>query len=131
VAGIAPAIEIVDFARPSDDLAAILEHAIFHEAVVIGAELAPTALADLVPEHPLLFRNGELARRPDPAFAPRDLAAVLWHAARFLAQHGERLLAGDRLISGSFVQPLRVVPGDAIEVDFGRIGGVQVRLAPA
>lgn len=48
---------------------------------------------------------------------------VAWLADR-LAGHGEALEAGEIVLSGSFVRPIEVGPGDTIVADFGPWGTV-------
>ncbi len=128
IAAMAPAIELVDYQRPRGSLAEILAHSIFHFAVVFGEEQPFTW--ERVPEGswPQLLRNGTPVADRDPALVPDDLGEIVRHVARLLAQHGERLRAGDRVICGSFVQPQPVEAGDQIAVDFGPLGWVEVRL---
>jgi 2-oxo-hept-3-ene-1,7-dioate hydratase len=127
IASSAPAIEIVDRARPAGDLSALLAHSVFHAATVIGT--SQPGLAAVPPAWPRLTVAGQPPVPADPKLVPQDLAAVVAHAARTLARHGERLAAGDRVISGSFVQPVPVVAGDRIDVDFGPLGIVAVHVA--
>ena len=126
IMAIAPAIELVDYAQPSATLAEILAHSIFHEAAIFGAEHDPSLLATLGSDRPVLTRNGAPARTPDPSLAA-DVAVCVAHVAATLARYGERLVAGDRVICGSLVQPLPVRDGDLIAADFGSaIGSVAV-----
>jgi 2-oxo-hept-3-ene-1,7-dioate hydratase len=127
IASFAPAIEIVDRARPAGNLTALLAHSVFHAATVIGA--AQPRLPELSPAWPRLTVPDRAPVEADPTLVPADLAAVVAHAARMLARHGDRLAAGDRVISGSFVQPVPVAAGDRVEVDFGPLGAVAVHIA--
>jgi 2-keto-4-pentenoate hydratase len=77
VAALAPAIEVVDYARPSDGLTAILTHAIFHFASVIGEERAPDVFATLAQDVPVLTKNGAVERSTDPALRIQDLGALV------------------------------------------------------
>lgn len=125
IAAIAPAIELVDYARPMTGLAVMLGHSVFHDAVVFGDER---------PSHggtvagPTVRCRGETVRTPDPALDPGPLGALVARAATFLGAHGAALLAGDRIISGTFTQPLPVVTGDDVDVDFGALGCVSLRI---
>jgi len=47
--------------------------------------------------------------------------------ATVLDAAGERLLAGDRVISGSLTRAVFVDPGDRVEVDYGPLGTLAVR----
>lgn len=63
-------------------------------------------------------------------------AAVLGHPARGvawlatkLAQHGDRLEAGELVLAGSFTRPMWVHPGDTVRADFRDLGTVACRFA--
>jgi 2-keto-4-pentenoate hydratase len=126
IAAVAPAIEVVDYTRPMTGLATILAHSVFHDAVVFGDE-RPLDAGSIA--GPSVRCRGEVARSADPALDPGPLGALVARVATFLGAHGAALLAGDRIISGSFTQPLPVVTGDDVEVDFGALGAVSVRIA--
>jgi 2-keto-4-pentenoate hydratase len=64
--------------------------------------------------------NGEVRTA---AAAPKEFSQPIRAAARLLAAMGERLQAGDRLITGSVVQ-VRLEPGDEVVADFGPLGQV-------
>ncbi len=131
VAGTAPAIELVDYARPTGGLDTILAHAVFHAGVVFGPERAGPDPIAAGAGWPVLWCNDERAADPDPALDPGDLRAVLRHVATTLARYDERLRPGDRVICGSLVQPVRVRAGDRITADFGPLGAVRVTIAGA
>jgi 2-keto-4-pentenoate hydratase len=60
--------------------------------------------------------------------ASDDLTKLVAQAARLLAAVGERLQAGDRIITGSIVQvPVR--PGDAVVADLGPLGRARLSIA--
>jgi len=127
ILAVAPALELVDYALPGDDLATLLEHSIFHEAPVFGAERPPHERppAGL----PRLYVNAQEVAGPDPRCAPTDLDALVRLVARTLADHGTALADGDRLISGAYTPPIAVAIGDHVAADFGPLGRVEVRLA--
>jgi len=50
--------------------------------------------------------------------------SVAWLAGK-LAQFGERVKAGDYIMSGSFTRQFPLNPGDRIEADFAGIGTVR------
>jgi 2-keto-4-pentenoate hydratase len=128
IVAVAPAIELVDYAQPTP--ADLLGHNIFHDAVVFGAEHDPAIVVSLGSEWPILRRNGEVARLPEPSLATGDVATIVRHVAVTLARHSERLTAGERIICGSCVQPLPVAAGDSLEADFGPLGFARVAIAP-
>ena len=53
------------------------------------------------------------------------VTSVLWLARR-LAEHGQRIEAGDIVLSGSFIRPIEAVPGSDIAADFGPFGSVRI-----
>ena len=58
----------------------------------------------------------------DPAIA------VVWLAER-LATQGDRIRAGEVVLSGSFIRPIEAPPGSRIEADFGDFGHVGISFA--
>ena len=124
ICGVGPAIELINLNMDKDNIATILSHSIFHEAVIFGPELPPSVLAAGESLWPVGRRNSKCVRTPEPAMIPTDLPALILLVARTLSRYGQRLEPGDRIISGSFIVPLIVEPGDIIEVDFGFLGKV-------
>ncbi len=129
IATLAPALEIVDFARPKGSVDTILGHDIFHEAVVIGAPVSPALR--FAPERlePQLIQNGAAARSVEPAYLPASYGHMIAVVAARLGDAGERLRRGDRVICGSFVKPLPVSAGDQVKADFGLMGSIGVVFA--
>jgi 2-keto-4-pentenoate hydratase len=123
IAGLAAAIELVDTGRPprGEGVEGIVADNIFHSAVVLGER------ASGEPTRATVRVNGE--ERASAEFTD-DLAEVVQVAARRLAEAGEALRAGDRIIAGSItpqVGPLQA--GDELEVEVAGIGGLRVRIA--
>lgn len=131
IIGVGPAIEFINLNMAKDDISVILSHSVFHEAVIFGPELSPDLLDGGKSLWPVGRRNTKCVRTPEPAMIPADLPALIVLVARTLARYGMRLEAGDRIISGSFIVPLIVEPGDQIEVDFGFLGKVVANTRPA
>jgi 2-keto-4-pentenoate hydratase len=126
---LAPALEIVDYARGSPSLEGVVESSSFHYGVVLGeprhTSLAPAIGADC----PRLRKGGARAGAPDASLVPADLAEIVRLVADFLARQGERREAGDWILSGACTSPVRVEAGDAVSADFGPLGSVSVRFA--
>jgi 2-keto-4-pentenoate hydratase len=59
----------------------------------------------------------------------RDYAEAVRSVAALLGAMGERLRAGDRLITGAVVQ-VPVAPGDEVVADLGTLGRSQLTVAP-
>jgi 2-keto-4-pentenoate hydratase len=123
VAGLAPAIEVIDADLPFEDVEAILARNIFHRAVAFGD---PAPRADLEGFACRVRRNGEEVRTAE---ATEDPADTVSRVAGFLAEHGARLRPGERIIAGTLTPPLPVGPGDEVEVDLGALGGVALRFS--
>jgi len=120
VAGYAAAIELVDVGRPPDDLQGIVAANVFHRAVVLG----PTR--ERPPDRVRLTVGGAVHEPDRPGEDPQAMVEV---AARLLAAAGERLMPGDRLITGSVIH-VPVAPGDRVELDMGALGHLSVAIAP-
>jgi 2-keto-4-pentenoate hydratase len=126
IAGLAAAIELVDIGRPprGEGVEGIVADNIFHSAVVLGESQSGSP-----PEHvrATVQVNGEERASADLS---DDLAEVVQVAARRLAEAGEELRPGDRIIAGSItpqVGPLS--PGDDLTVEVAGLGTLQVRIA--
>jgi 2-keto-4-pentenoate hydratase len=97
---------------------------IFHSAVVLGPS------RPVPPEegaHATVFVNGEERGSADMA---DDLAEIVQVAARRLAEGGEHLRAGDRIIAGSITPQIGPLsPGDELDVEVTGLGSLRVRIA--
>ena len=124
LAGLAPALELVDVGRPPGDLEGIVAANLFHRAFVLGAS-RPGFPAEGV--EAVVTVGGEPRAE---ARAPEDFTGVVCLVARLLAVVDERLRAGDRIIAGSLTPPVPVGPGDDVRVDLGVLGRVEVMIEP-
>jgi 2-keto-4-pentenoate hydratase len=72
-------------------------------------------------------RGAECARTDDPQAATGEIVGIVRHVANVLAAFGERLRAGEVIITGSVVPPLFVEPDEeTIAFALDPIGGVSV-----
>jgi 2-keto-4-pentenoate hydratase len=126
VAGLAPAIELVDIDRPFDDLVTILADNIFHRGVVFGAEVEPRPLEGITAR---IERDGAPEAELDLAETVGDPADVVALVAGRLAEAGEELAPGDRIIAGSLTPILWAEPGRSVALDLGPVGAVSLRYA--
>jgi 2-keto-4-pentenoate hydratase len=131
VDAIAPALEIVDYAKPANSLDAVVEHSMFHSACVLGEWRAvPHAGAIGIAERVRLrvgARESEWARAD---LVPQDIAEIVVLVARVLSEAGERLLAGDLILSGSFTaKAVPLEPGKTAIAELGLFGVVRCALA--
>ena len=124
ITGLGPAIELIDVNGPFDDLARILAGNVFHRAVLFGATRPGATLAGV---GATVQRNGETVATA-PADTVGDPAETVRLVADELGACGERLLAGDWILSGSITAPVWVAAGDRIAVDLGALGELTLDL---
>jgi 2-keto-4-pentenoate hydratase len=75
--------------------------------------------------------NGqEVARGLGSAVLGNPLNSIAWLAGK-LGQYGQRLRAGDVVMTGSFVRQFPLSPGDLAVAEFSGIGRVEVGIAKA
>jgi 2-keto-4-pentenoate hydratase len=129
IAGVAPALEIVDYGRSWASLEAIVSHSMFHDATVRGSEVTPAHLPQLGAALPRVLVDGQVVAVAREGLVPRELAAVIVIVANFLARYGESLEAGDLVLSGSYTNPVPAPAGARIVAEFGSWGEVSVRMA--
>ena len=120
VAGVGPALELIDAAPPFEDLERIIADNIFHRAVVLG----PIASAARLPARVSVARNGAEERAADVAV---DVAGTVALVADRLEAAGAHLEAGDRIIAGSLTPAVPVAPGDQLTADFEALGELTIR----
>lgn len=118
VAALMPALEVVEFDRPLDELEQVLAEDIFHRAVVLGprAEIATAGAARVL-------HNGEQVHAIDASGA---LDGILDAVARRLTDAGERLRPGDIVIAGALAAPVPVSPGDRVQLELDPLGVVEI-----
>jgi 2-keto-4-pentenoate hydratase len=129
IAGISPALELVDFNEPAEDPERILGHNIYQRHVVLPARVPARAGAGadgLVCR--IIRRGGESARTTDPQANTGEWVDLVRHVAELLAAFGGGLKAGEFIITGSVVPPLAIEP-DEREIAFAvdPVGAVSVR----
>jgi 2-keto-4-pentenoate hydratase len=127
VAGVSAAIELADVSFEPDDVRRILAGNIFQRHVVLGPVRADAVDASAVRAR--VLRDGEeVAATDDPAAATGEILEVVRLTAELLDAVGERLRAGDVIITGSVVPPLPCGPGQAFTADLEPLGRLTVRL---
>jgi 2-keto-4-pentenoate hydratase len=120
VAGLAPALELVDLDISFDDIEPVLAGNICHRGVIFGDEVPgvdPWAMVATVTRAGAVVAEGRLVEDP---------ATTASFVRSYLAAHGAALEAGDRIIAGSVVAPVAVTPGDQLSVLFGPLGHLSV-----
>jgi len=126
VDAVAPALEIVDYAKPAKDLDAVVAHSMFHSASVLGEWHGVPGDGLLHVFERVRLRVGD--RESEPARAdlvPSDVGEIALLVAKVLGEAGERLLAGDMILSGSFIaRALPLEAGNIAVAEFGPFGTV-------
>ena len=121
VTGLAPALELVDLGISFEDIEPVLATNICHRGVIFGDEVPdvdPWAMLATVSKADDVVAEGRLVEDP---------ATTVDFVRSYLASHGADLREGDRIIAGSVVAPVAVVPGDELRVSFGPLGQLSVR----
>jgi 2-keto-4-pentenoate hydratase len=131
IAGISPAIELVDLTAPLQDPERILGDNIYQRHVVLGGSAPARAGTQSDGLTCRIIRHGkEFARTTDPQANTGQWVNIVRHVADVLAAFGERLHAGEIIITGSVVPPLTIEPGeDGIAFEVDPIGAVTVRFS--
>ena len=128
---IAPAIEIADLdpAPTPDNLDAVLGDDIFQRHVAVAAAgRAGSATSGLTSR--LIRRGTEAARSTDPEALTGKLLEIVAHVANVVAAFGEKLSAGDLIITGSITPPVFIEPDETeIAHAIDPIGAVSVRFS--
>jgi len=110
---ILPAIELADLdpVPTVDNLDAVLAGDIFQRHVLLcGNTRAGGATSGLTSR--LIRRGAEASHTSDPEALTGKLADIVAHVANTLAAFGEKLAAGDIIITGSITPPLMIEPDE-------------------
>lgn len=131
---VAPALEVLDTrilrADPATGQTRKIVDTIADNAanagIVMGAQRHAVDAVDLRWVGAILTRNDEVEETGLGAGVLNDPAmAVVWLARR-MAMYGQRIEAGQVILSGSFIRPVECTPGSRIAADFGDFGQVSV-----
>jgi len=121
---LAAAIEVVDVNAPFSDIEAIVAANIFHRAVLLG-DFRPGYLP---PRHAAVLVDGEDRERADVNdFDPEEIIAFV---SRELAEVGETVKPGDKIIAGSLTPPVEIAPGERVGAQLDNLGMVQLFFKP-
>jgi 2-keto-4-pentenoate hydratase len=128
VRGLSAAIELADVDFAPTDPEKILARNIYNRHVLLGPVDTSRSRPDGLSGR--LLRDGELVAATD---APEELTGEVIEVVRLtgelLAASGERLRAGEVVITGSVVPPLAVSPGETIVAELPPLGSLSVTLA--
>ena len=124
IAALFPALELADPPDLDLDIEQILAGNIFHRAVAFGQRVEtrePGAARILV---------GGVEQHSVPAERTGErLEAMVEAIARRLADAGEELRAGERIITGVIAPPHDASPGDVVRLELEALGGVELRFS--
>jgi 2-keto-4-pentenoate hydratase len=128
IEGLGPAIELADVDHPSDDVEGTLARNIYQRHVVIGTKDARHAGGVLEGLTGRVIRNEtETAKVTHWQALTGDLIAIVRHTADLLAAFGEKLEAGQIIITGSIIPPLWVAPGEKLTFHLDPLPAISVR----
>ncbi len=128
---IGPAIEIADLDPPPtpDNIDAVLTDNIYHRHVILcGNTRSGADVSGLTSR--LIRRGAEAARTTDPETLTGKLGDIVAHVANTLGAFGEKLAAGDVIITGSITVPPQLDPDETeLAHALDPVGEVSVRFS--
>jgi 2-keto-4-pentenoate hydratase len=128
VRGLSAAIELADVDFAPRDPETILAGNIYNRHVLLGPVDAGRSRADGVSGR--LLRDGEVVAATDtPEELTGEIIEVVRLTGELLAAAGERLRAGEVVITGSVVPPFGVTPGETIVAELPPLGSLSVTLS--
>ena len=131
---VAPAIEILDTRIVRSDPTTGQARKIFdtisdnaaNAGIVLGAERHDPSAVDLRWVGVIMKRNGVVEETGLGAAVLDDpLTSMLWLVQR-LERYGQKIKAGDVVLSGSFIKMIEAPPGSIFHADFGGFGVVEL-----
>jgi 2-keto-4-pentenoate hydratase len=124
ITALLPALELADPPDLEQDVETILAGNIFHRAVAFGPRVetgSPGAAKILV--------NGDEQHSVPRERTGARLDEMVGVVASRLADAGERLMPGERIITGILAPPHSAEPGDTVRLELESVGGVELRFA--
>ena len=124
ITALLPALELADPPDLEQDVETILAGNIFHRAVAFGPRVeteSPGAARILV--------NGDEQHSVPRERTGARLDEMVGVVASRLADTGERLVPGERIITGILAPPHSAEPGDTVRLELESVGGVELRFA--
>ncbi len=124
IAALLPALELAD--PPDLDLGIeqILAANIFHRAVAFGPRVDTRE-----PGAGRILVNGEEQHALSAEQTAANLEAMVEAVAGRLAEAGEELQPGERIITGVLAPPHTAQPGDTVRLELEALGAVELRFA--
>jgi len=128
IRGLSAAIELADLWPAPTDVRDILAGNIFHRHVLLGAVDTTRSVAAGIGVS-VRLDGREVARTHSPELLTGELVEIVRLTAEGLAGCDERLRAGEVVITGSTVPPLRVEAGSTVETQTDGLGQLRLSLA--
>jgi 2-keto-4-pentenoate hydratase len=123
IAALMPAIELTAPPDLSMDLEQMLAGNVFHRAVAFGPRSDPAP-----PGAARLYVDGELREEVPADRTGEHLEPMVAVIADRLAEVGQHLRPGDRIITGVLAPPPVVTAGQVVRLELDGLGAVELRL---
>jgi 2-keto-4-pentenoate hydratase len=124
IAALFPALEVADTPDLDLEIEQILAGNVFHRAVAFGPRVETRE-----PGAARILINGEEQHTVSAEETVERLEAMVEAVAGRLADAGEELRPGDRIITGIIAPPHEAKPGDAVRLELEALGGVELRFS--
>ena len=124
IAALLPALELADPPDLELGLEQILAGNIFHRAVAFGPRVETQE-----PGAGRILVNGEEQHALSAERTAANLEAMVEAVAGRLADAGEELQPGERIITGVLAPPHTAQPGDTVRLELEALGAVELRFA--
>jgi 2-keto-4-pentenoate hydratase len=121
IAALLPALELADPPDLELGLEQILAGNIFHRGVAFGPRVESRE-----PGAGRILVNGEEQHSLSAEQTAANLDAMVDAIAGRLADAGEELQPGDRIITGVLAPPHKASPGDTVRLELDALGGVEL-----
>jgi 2-keto-4-pentenoate hydratase len=124
IVALLPALELADPPDLELGLEQILAGNIFHRAVAFGPRVETRE-----PGAGRILVNGEEQHSLSAERTIANLDAMVDAIAGRLADAGEELQPGDRIITGVLAPPHKAAPGDTVRLELDGLGGVELHFS--
>ena len=121
-----PALELVDLKIEGGGIQAVdvVAHNALHGGVVVGSRMVPLPDVNLQYEGVTVEFNGGLhGSGTGFEVMGNPINPIVWLANK-LAEFDDFLKAGETIISGAMVVPVRLKPGDFVKVTYSHLGSI-------
>jgi 2-keto-4-pentenoate hydratase len=124
IAALFPALEVADTPDLDLEIEQILAGNVFHRAVAFGPRVETRE-----PGAARILINGEEQHTVSAEETVERLEAMVEAVAGRLADAGEELRPGDRIITGIIAPPHEAKPGDTVRLELEALGAVELRFS--